>query len=105
MSDWGGFNEAAPYAWTGGAGILGRLMYHARQVQKGKRKPWSWALLFDLPIAFGMGWAAYGGCVWGGVSAEPTIFSIAIAASYLGPYSVDRIFSKVADKYFGGAAA
>lgn len=32
MPDWNGLNEAAPYAWTGGAGVLGRLMYHARQV-------------------------------------------------------------------------
>lgn len=100
MSEWGGFNEAVPYAWTGGAGILGRLMHHARQVQNGKRKPWTWALLFDLPIAFGMGWGAYGACVWWNLGAEPTL-SIAIAASYLGPYSVDRIFSRLADKWFG----
>lgn len=102
MPDWNGIHEAAPYAWTGGAGVLGRLMYHARQVQQGKRKPWTWALAFDLPIALGMGWAAYGGCVWAGLSAEEPTISIAIAASYLGPYSVNRIFAKFADKWFGG---
>lgn len=98
MADWNGAAEA--YAWTAGGGIVGRLMYHARAVQQGNRKPWSWALIFDLPIALGMGWCVYGLCVWFSLRAEPTI-SAAIAASYLGPYSVDRIFSRVADKYFG----
>lgn len=100
MRDWSGLNEAAPYAWTGGAGVVGRLMYHARQVQRGKRKPIGWALLLDLPIAFGMGWGAYGVCVWAGLGSEPTV-SAAIAVSYLGPYSIDRLFGRLADKYFG----
>lgn len=100
MSDWAGMNEAVPYAWTGGAGIIGRLMFHARQVQMGKRKPWTWALLFDLPIAFGMGWGVYGLCVWASLDPEPTI-SASIAASYLGPYSIDRAFTWFGSKYFG----
>lgn len=102
MADWTGMNEAVPYAWTGGAGVLGRLMFHARQVQQGKRKPVSWALLFDLPIALAMGWITYGACVWGALDPEPTI-SAAIVVSYLGPYSVDRIFAMLAEKYFGKA--
>lgn len=95
-------NEAVPYAWTGGAGIIGRLMFHARQVQMGKRKPWTWALAFDLPIALGMGWGIYGACVWQGLEPEPTI-SAAIAASYLGPYSIDLGLSWLGRKYFGKA--
>jgi hypothetical protein len=98
MDEWTG--GTYPYAWTAGAGIIGRLMYHARAVQMGKRKPWTWALLFDLPIALGMGWGAYGLCVWSHLAPEPTI-TAAIAASYLGPYSVDRIFSLISAKYFG----
>lgn len=100
MADWQGMHEAAPYAWTGGASIIGRLMFHARQVQQGKRKPLTWALVWDLPIAFGMGWVVYGICVWFDLAPEPTI-SASIAASYLGPYSVDRLFSLLADRYFG----
>jgi len=99
--DWPALNEA--YAYTGGAGVIGRLMFHARQVQMGKRKPWSWALVFDLPIAFGMGWSAYGLAVWFGLAPEPTI-SVAIAASYLGPYSVDRAFALFAERYFNKPA-
>ncbi len=102
MDQWPGFNEVAPYAWTGGAGILGRIMFHARQVQEGKRKPLSWALLWDVPIALGMGWTTYGFCRWQGVPIEVTV-SASIIASYLGPYTVDLIVSRLASKYLGEA--
>lgn len=104
MPDFNGMGDAAPYVWTGGAGLLGRLMYHSRQVQAGKRKPWSWALVFDLPVALGMGWMVYGLCVWLNLTMEPSI-SAAIAASYLGPYSVDRLFAGLAARYERGASA
>ena len=104
MPDWQGMNDAAPYVWTGGAGVMGRLMFHARQVQQGKRKPVTWALLFDLPIALAMGWIVYGLCVWFQMEPQPTI-SAAIAASYLGPYSVDRFFAVLSERYAKGATA
>ncbi|NBC37374.1 hypothetical protein GTZ99_12515 [Novosphingobium sp. FSY-8] len=88
------------YVWTGGAGMLGRLMFHAREVQRGNRKPWSAALLFDLPIALGMGWVAYGCCAWWHLDLQPTV-TAAIIASYLGPYTLDRLVARAADKYFG----
>ena len=101
MTDWPSMQDAAqPYAWTGAAALLGRLMHHARRVQAGHRKPVSWALLWDLPIALGMGWIIHGVCVWGGSSAEMTV-SAAIAAAYLGPWTVDRIFALLAEKYLG----
>lgn len=99
MGDWSGLSGSEPYAWTGGAAILGRLMYHATQVQKGKRKPWSAAVMFDLPIALGLGWAIYGICVYFDLSPEPTV-SAAIVGSYLGPYTLDRVFARIAEKYF-----
>ena len=100
MSDWQGLTGSEPYVWTGGAAILGRLMYHATQVQKGIRKPWSFTLLFDIPVALGLGWAIYGLCVYFNLSPEPTI-SAAIVGGYLGPYTLDRIFAVIAKKYFG----
>ena len=102
MADWSGLDAAAPYGWTGAAATLGRMMYHAKQVQMGKRKPLSWTLLWDLPIALAMGWITYGACVWIKLGVEPTI-SAAIAVSYLGPYSIDRMFALLGDKYFGKA--
>lgn len=82
---------------------MGRLMFHARQVQRGKRKAVSWELAFDLPVALAMGWLAYGLCVWLGIGPQATV-SIAIAAGYLGPYSVDRVFDRLVDYYTGEAA-
>lgn len=96
MNNWPAFNEA--YAYTGGAGMIGRLMFHSRQVQMGKRKPFSLALIMDLPIALGMGWTALGMAKFLGFAPEPTT-SLAIAAAYLGPYSVDRLFIAFTDRY------
>ncbi len=90
------------YIWPGAFGVVGRLMFHAREVQRGKRKPLSWALLTDLPIALGMGWAAYGVSVWAHLSFQPTM-SASMLAAYLGPYTLDLVFSRAAEKYFGGS--
>lgn len=89
-----------PYAVTGGASLLGRLMFHAREVQRGKRKPLSFALLWDLPVALAMGWIAYGVCIWAELAVPPTI-SASIAAGYLGPFVIDRMLSKATDRWFG----
>ncbi len=80
--------------------MLGRLTYHARQVQLGKRKPFSWVLLWDIPVALTMGWSAYGAVALSHVPWETTV-SVALVASYLGPYTLDILFTKWADKFFG----
>lgn len=98
MSDWPGASELTAYFYTGGAAIMGRLMFHARQVQRGKRKAMSWELMFDVPVALAMGWMIYGLCIWFGVGPQATV-SAAIAAGYLGPYSVDRVFDRVLATY------
>lgn len=73
--------------------MIGRLMFHAKQVQRGKRRPISWTLLWDIPIALGTGWIALGVCEWLNVHFEITV-SAAIVAGYLGPYGIDAIFDK-----------
>lgn len=95
------FPETLPWVITGGTGVLGRLMFHARQVQRGHRKPLSWTLLWDLPIALGMGWIALGLGAWLHVVWEATI-SISLITSYLGPHAIDLGFSKWSDKKLGG---
>jgi hypothetical protein len=80
--------------------MLGRLMYHAKQVQIGKRKPFSWLLFWDIPIALGMGWTAFGLATYLTVTWEATV-SIALVASYLGPYGVDTLFAKWAESKEG----
>lgn len=80
--------------------MLGRLMYHARQVQLGKRKPFSWVLLWDIPVALGMGWIALGLATWLKIPWEATV-SLALVAAYLGPYIIDIIFARWAEYQFG----
>ena len=93
--------DGLPWAMIGGAGVLGRLMYHAKLVQAGKRKPFTWALLWDVPIALGMGWIALGLGTWLHVQWEVTV-SLALGIAYLGPYGIDSVFARWADKKFGG---
>ena len=80
--------------------MLGRLMFHARQVQLGKRAPFSWVLFWDIPIALGMGWVALGLGIWLKVVWELTV-SLALVTSYLGPHVIDRLFLLWADSKFG----
>jgi hypothetical protein len=96
--DW---SKLAPWLFTGGAGMIGRLMYHAKQVQLGKKKPLSWALVWDIPIALGTGWIALGLCKWWGLGWEATV-SVAIVSGYLGPYGIDTIFDKWSERKFNG---
>jgi len=75
-------------------------MYHAKLAQAGTPKPFTWVLLWDLPIALGAGWVAYGFATWLHVAWEVTI-SFSIVASYLGPYSIDTMFEKWVNLKFG----
>ena len=76
-------------------------MFHARLVQEGKRKPFSWVLLWDIPIALGMGWVSLGLGLWLGLNWE-VLISFALVVSYLGPYGIDTLFDKWAEFKFGG---
>ncbi len=75
------------------AAMIGRLMFHAYQVQRGHRRFWTWTLLLDLIIACGMGVIAHGLCSYFGISGAPESGLIAIAG-YLGPHGIDVIFTK-----------
>lgn len=91
------FGEKLPWIMTASAGLLGRLMFHAKEVQMQRRKAFSWVLLWDLPIAIGMGWMAHGIGVWAKAPQEVT-FSIALGISYLGPHVIDIAFAKWSEK-------
>lgn len=96
MQDWNWLGESMPWAWASGGGLLGRLMWHAKQVQLGRRKPLSWALFFDLPIAIGMGFIGHGLAAYAGITGDPEVL-ITISAGYLGTYMIDVLFAKMAD--------
>jgi hypothetical protein len=80
------------------AAILGRLMYHSAQVQKGKRRFWSLALLLDLVIAQGMGVIAFGACSYWGLS-EFAMAAVCSASGYLGPHAIDEIYEIIKEKF------
>lgn len=102
MSDKFEWANALPWAVIGGAGMLGRLTFHARQVQLGKRKPFSLILLWDIPVALTMGWVAFGAATIAKIPWEATV-SLALVCSYLGPHALDIVFLKWADWKFGKA--
>lgn len=70
------------------AAVAGRLMHHAYQVQRGKRKFWSTALALDLIIAVGMGLVANGFCSFMEWSGAVQAGAIAVAG-YLGPHIIE----------------
>lgn len=82
--------------------MLGRIMFHAVQVQKGVRKPFSWVLIWDIPVAVSMGWIGLGIATWVGIPWEATV-SFALIVSYLGPYGIDTLFAQWAKYKFGGS--
>lgn len=96
--DWLG--QSAPWAWAGGGGLLGRLMWHSKQVQLGKRKPLSVELLFDLPIAIGMGFIGYGIASYFHIEGPATVVPT-IACGFLGHNMIDRMFARFVDWKFG----
>lgn len=91
MSDNGAglFSDLAQYGITGGAGILGRIMYHVHLAQQGKRKPWLWTLC-DVLLALGAGWVVLGLGDWFDVPFK-AIQSLAILAGWGGPHMLDRL--------------
>ncbi len=78
------------------ASTVGRLMFHARQVQAGERHFWSWQLLRELPVAIGMGLIADGGASYLELADGQRTAFIAIVA-YLGPPLLDETVKIVLD--------
>lgn len=91
--------DAASWLWAGGAGVMGRAMYHAHLIQQGKRKSILW-IVCDLFIALGMGWIVLGLSDWVGLTFKVSQ-SLAIVAAWAGPQLIDQIISRSMNKYLG----
>jgi hypothetical protein len=99
-----GLREAAT---VGGIGIIGRLVWAARQHQAGKRLFFSWATFIDVLIAIPSAFVGLGlfeaataiGLLPPGL---PPSFRTAVIgiAGYLGPYAVDAAFDTLL-RWFG----
>lgn len=83
--------DALQYLLTGGAGVVGRGMYHLHLLQKGESRSWVWTLC-DMLIALGIGWTVLGIGDWLGISLKATQ-SLAILAGWGGPHYMDRLIA------------
>lgn len=106
-----------PFAWSADAiafvkgmtvtfvaSLLGRLMFHARAAQRGTRRFFSWHLVWELPVAVGMGLIGDALATWLALT-EGTRVGFIAAVAYLGPHAIDELFVAARDtarNRFGG---
>jgi hypothetical protein len=69
---------------------VGRLMFHVKAVQMGRRKFFSLHLLWEWPTAIGMALIGDGFAEWLGVAGKPATALIATLA-YFGPHGLEMI--------------
>lgn len=91
------FQDALP--WLGPA-IIGRMMYVARLVQRGRRKLVSVETALEIPIAAGCGIIAYGVTWYWGLTGPSAAAGCAVFG-YLGPRIIDTVVSRLIEKYLG----
>lgn len=72
--------------------VVGRLLYHTRLVQLGQRRFWSVQLLWELPVALGMGFVADGMAAWLELTGRPAV-ALIVSVSYLGPRLIEGLFA------------
>jgi len=86
-NDWQ--DVAANFAATAALGGVGRLVALARD----NRRPWSWSLLWEIPVAIMMGWIGDGVAEYFDLHNSVHI-AIIVGVSYLGPRVLDEIFTR-----------
>jgi hypothetical protein len=101
MSDWfawlaenSGFTKGATMTFV--ASLLGRLMFHARAAQRGTRRFFSLHLVWELPVAVGMGLIGDAFATYLEL-ADGTRIGFIAAIAYLGPHAIDELFVTVRD--------
>lgn len=89
--------------WVGGAfttviaATVGRIMFHAQEVRRAKRKPFGKELIWELPAALGIGMLADGVSSYMGASGS-TATAVAVGLGYLGPRGIEALFQKWFEK-------
>lgn len=77
------------FVWAG----VGRLMFHARQVQQGRRRLFSKSLLLELPIALGMGMVGAGIAEWWGFTGQVRD-AVLVSAGFVGPRAIEQMLER-----------
>lgn len=80
--------------------LLGRGAWHVQQVRAGKRKAWSLAMLWELPLAAFCGTAGGGLGMYLGLS-DLQLLAFTSVVAYLGPGGIEALFLRVFDRYTG----
>lgn len=76
--------------------LVGRAMFHAKLVQQGRRRVFSLALIWELPIALGMYMVGAG--VADALGSTGHIRDgIIVSCAYLGPRAIEQLFELVMD--------
>lgn len=78
--------------------LLARLLWHWRQVTLGRRRFWSWALLWELPTAVLCAIAAGGITEYLNLAPLGTQ-AVAGAAGWLGPRGLEVLLSRLLERY------
>ena len=73
---------------------VGRLLFHARQVQQGRRRLFSKSLLLELPIALGMGMVGAGIAEWWGFQGQVRD-AILVSAGFVGPRAIEQTIERM----------
>lgn len=80
--------------------LMGRYMWHSSEVKKGNRKLFGREVVWELPIAVGMGVIGEGVGAYFGLNHTVTTSLVAFMA-YLGPRGAEALFSRWFDKQIG----
>ena len=89
IDDLGVRDLAVQGAAAGGMGLLGRLLALATSA----RRPSGWNLLWEIPLAIGMGVMGKGIADHFGLTGFPN-FAVIIAVSYSGPRIIDIVLTR-----------
>lgn len=82
-----------PHFWWIVAGIGGRMMFHSREAQAGRRRFFGRELPFELFMAIGMGLIGYSCCAWFKLDGAVSAGAVS-AVAYLGPRAIDVMFDR-----------
>ena len=96
MSDF----DAASAAGAGALGLLGRMLHLARV----DRRPLGWSLLWELPVAIGMGIVGKGLADYFNLDGF-TEYAVTISVAYVGPRVIDLAICEVERRAKGGRNA
>ena len=86
-------DTAGNHIWWIFAAMGGRLLFHSREAQAGRRPFWGRELPFELVIALAMGLIAFSLCAWLDLTG-PVSAGVISAVAYLGPRAIDTLFER-----------